>query len=843
MSRYRFGVWGIELDDEGFAAALAGAGMRGNPSGGIIEFRAPELPPRMDPKAAHAQWIRARSSVKQVEVTDPGDLDPLWLTSMLARALPDGGVYFLRNEPEVAVAWEWEWPLRIGLFAGDRSDELRTALRGTSTDRAVRFVEVGRERAECELLLIPCNLRASVERVLTAAAPITADCTVILGGAKVEGNRVDALLSVVRGEVRTAGVAVASVPKDVRPEWLRALIAHLSRRNTIDVALCQAARETKLEAPLLLCSRKLAELATQRAIPRMTARAAPPPPQPPPAAALESTLESFIPPEAPKAAAAEAAVSVERFLQASFFDQSKTIRQPVLAPRSACFLRLHIGRPSAEGVVANVPLDESQLPPSASGHELTIALFELREDDHEPASPPSRMSVHLPAEKERPSTEAWFPILAPAAGAFMCRILVLHQTRVLQTLLFRAPVGAPESKFTLAQENVIHPTFEILGARRAFDVALVVNEAGGKTAVMGVTKSSVAYNEPEGIAASIEAIAKSISELTALPDKVKLKDAAVVKVLIRLANHGKLLADWIAAKLPPEVASAERIQLVEARLGAFLPLEFVYPSYAPKKTAKLCPHGITELAAPRKTKCPNERDRDFVCPSVFWGFNRVIERWPHMDLEGNFDYQLSVPKPDRTKLDPFEGALVGASSRVSAADVTTTKKALKPLLKSEAHVVAKWDDWPDAIKKYSPSLLVLFPHSEEDDGIAALEVGKEFLQVSALESDYVRPEGREPGPIVLLLGCSTKLPRIAFHDFVARFRMKGASMVVGTLSLIRGRHATRFVQEFMAVLRKRAGTPNAVFGDVLLETKQSMLAAGDPFALTLVAYGDADWQL
>lgn len=913
MSRYRFGVWGIGLDDDAFAAALAGAGVRGGAANGIVEFRAPKLPPAMPAAEARSRWSGLADSVRQIEVTSAGDLDPMWLAATLARAVPDGGVHFRRDDPEVAVAWQW--PLRIGLFADDRGSELRTALDRSSMKRLVEFVEVGREAAECELLLLPCNLRASVERALGAAAPITADCTIVLGGAKVDGDRIESLMTVLRGEVRTSGVALASVPKGERAEWLRALIAHLSHSNPIDVALCQAARERNLGVPLLLCSRKLAELATLRHfvermgramkrarkrsstvtvsphassqlglpgaasldsiggmlesnaahfdyafesgdataivetreaaeamaeealdVPRMTAH---------PAGALAEDsapgttgLESMEPP-----APTEAKVSAERFLRARFFDESKAVRQTKIRRKTAYFLRVHIGPPDGDGPIANVPLDESKLPASPAGHELTIALFELREDDHAPVSPPARATVFLPPEKTRSSTYAWFPVLAPPSGVFSARILVLHQTRVLQTLLFRAPLAKSESAFTIEQENIIQPTFDVLGTRRAFDAALVVNKAGGKTAVMGVTGKSVAYNEPEGITASIEAIGKAISELTKLPDKVKLEDAAVIKVLIQLARHGKLLADWIATKLPPELAGAARIQLVEARLGAFLPLEFVYPSYAPDKDAKLCPHGKKELAAAQKTKCPNERDRKFVCPSVFWGFNRVIERWPHMDLKDNFDYQLSVPKGNGAKLDPLESALLGASKRVNADDVANTKKALKPLLRSEVQVVSSWGDWPAAIEKRSPSLLILFPHSDEDDGIAALEIGKDFLQVSSLESDYVRPEGHEPGPIVLLLGCSTKLPRVAFHDFVSRFRMKGAAVVVGTLSLIRGRHATRFVGEFLGVLKQHAGKKNAVFGDVLLQTKQTMLAAGDPFALTLIAYGDADWRL
>ncbi|HKR65164.1 MAG TPA: hypothetical protein VJZ00_15645, partial [Thermoanaerobaculia bacterium] len=154
-----------------------------------------------------------------------------------------------------------------------------------------------------------------------------------------------------------------------------------------------------------------------------------------------------------------------------------------------------------------------------------------------------------------------------------------------------------------------------------------------------------------------------------------------------------------------------------------------------------------------------------------------------------------------------------------------------------------WDDWPKEIDQHAPSLLLLFPHSQEVENKQALEIGSKFLKISFLEEEYVRRPNSDPGPLVLLLGCSTTLPRVRFHSFVSEFRALGASIVVGTLSVIRGRHATRFVKEFVSALAQRAGTPDAVFGDVLLDIKRSMLAAGDPFALTLMAYGDADWRL
>lgn len=868
MSRYRFGVWGLGLDDEEFAFAVAGAGHVRDVDAQRAEWAAPALPPAIsaDDAAGMGELLQRRGA--QIAVTNPGDLDPLWLASVLQRANGNSGVYLLRDAPDVPVAWQW--PLRIGLFADDRGSELRTALAGTPLEKLVELIEIRDEAVTCELLLIPCNLRTAVERLLAAKAPISADCTIVLGGPKVAAERVLSLMNVIRDDIRTAGVALASVPKAKREQWMTGLIAHLSHSATIDAALARVANEIDIAAPVVVCSRRLAEAATLRNFASRLETAVRSAPR---MERYESVLVTMSAPDytregggatdiveavrqinegmamelkipgvdEPSMVPAPAKPLPDRFVNSTFFDASKEHEVKALQKQTAYNLRVHIGPPVREGTTANVAVDESKLPQNVESYELVIALFELPDDDHEPKSPPARATVRMPANKALPSEYAWFPIFTPARGTFTARVVVLHETRVLQTLLLRAPLES--KKITLTQENIIAPAFHIPANRTPFDAALVVNKAGGKAAVMGVTAKSVAYNEPRNLEDSIRQIGEVINELTTLQEKVKLEDREFIDVMIKLARHGKLLYDWLAEKLPPELATAERIQLVEARAGAFLPIEFVYTSYAPNDGAKLCAHGKKEMAAPRKTKCPNERDRDQLCLSAFWGFSRVIERWPDMEIADNRDYQLSIPKAGKTKIEPLVCALVGASSRVNANDVKSMQKSIKPLLKKDLQLVAKWKEWPKAIEQHAPSMLILFPHSEEQSGMAALEVGGEFLQVASLEPDYVRPEGRDPGPVVLLLGCSTTMPRIAFHNFVSRFRKKGAALVVGTLSLIRGRHATRFVKEFLTALDEKSKKKNAAFGDVLLETKQAMLAAGDPFAITLVAYGDTDWRI
>ncbi|HEU4888689.1 MAG TPA: hypothetical protein VFV49_12450, partial [Thermoanaerobaculia bacterium] len=253
MSRHRFGLWGIELDEKAFAEALAGAALvEVRKDVAVLELT--QIPPPMPAAVARTKWQRA--GAKRIEVKSRGHLDLLWLNAMLAQV---ACVYFRRDEPDVAVAWEW--PLRIGLLEDDRGSELQQSLGDSSLQQIVRFVTLTETVTECELLLIPCNLRTSVARVLTAPARITADCVIVMGGAKADSDRVAALLHTLRTEVRTAGVAVASVPKEKRHDWLHALVAQLAHNKTIDDALQLAAGRDYAPPPLLVCSGKLAELA------------------------------------------------------------------------------------------------------------------------------------------------------------------------------------------------------------------------------------------------------------------------------------------------------------------------------------------------------------------------------------------------------------------------------------------------------------------------------------------------------------------------------------------------------------------------------------------------------
>lgn len=67
-------------------------------------------------------------------------------------------------------------------------------------------------------------------------------------------------------------------------------------------------------------------------------------------------------------------------------------------------------------------------------------------------------------------------------------------------------------------------------------------------------------------------------------------------------------------------------------------------------------------------------------------------------------------------------------------------------------------------------------------------------------------------------------------------------MTVGTLATIRGRQTVEFVKEFLEQLRQVA-EKELTFDEAILRVKRAMLARGNPFVLSLVAYGDTGWHV
>jgi hypothetical protein len=508
--------------------------------------------------------------------------------------------------------------------------------------------------------------------------------------------------------------------------------------------------------------------------------------------------------------------------------------------------------PAITGTVqASRPLDESQLPRNAAEHRLRIVFTPLWRDGNRAATPGQSRDLVLPASG--PSKNVRFHFRVPAnLPDFRARIIVLHANRVLQTLLMRSVPGRRYAEIELNVENCVSTDWGEDTTSPAFDAALVVNDnPAGEAGLTAISEGFATFFEPEGLKLLTSDIRKELAALNVPEDGDGemvhgLDDERIQRLLYRLALRGVGLMKSL--KTVPELTSmlrsGKRLQVVDAVSGAYFPIEFVYDGKAPAPAAKLCPHAKDALTQPAVHEtCANKADDGYFCPAAFWGFSRCIERQPP---RGQAGYRFSQPRAGATILHPLRSSLLAASKKVRAEDVEKPGGVEAVLVESTSQVVtaASWSQWKSQVQAHGPSLLVLLPHSTSSSEVAhvpALEISGDILDSVRVDEDYVRTE-TATNPIVLLLGCSTTLPEIPFLSFVQEFRLAGAAAIVGTLATIRGRQTVNFVRTLLAALKASSGD-SATFDEVFLRVKQQMLAEGDPFALSLIAYGDTGWRL
>lgn len=1116
MSRRLFGTWGVNLDDDAFAQALAALGIvEGthfpfSPETNTYQrveslLRSATVPVRFSafvlPAEAQNLWMQAElepaeiymqawqqgmtpgsgnvrleihTLVPKVEVPEFPALDPLWLVEQLSRPAVGASSVFVREGVE-GTPIGWNWPLTVGFLPDEGSRQFRDAIRQSPYSHLFQAIDLAVTARECDLLVLPYNLRTALHAVLGFPTTLHADCVLVLGSFESELSRAYTMIDTLRAEVHTAGVGVMRIPNGRRADWFTGMIVQLSHNHPLDVALSAASRNltgpaTPLASPYLAASRDLVDLAqleiyalrlaaylsdskttygitlspntaVELQLPQATdlirlgeelsqktyeyqwqhetgnatsfvnlrseletqlgttirlpraVRNKPlielgshpvgslpgydPRLNPilfnlpesggalqnintaeddaqgsrsgetagelagEEAAEVEEAAETFQTEETAgesKAREVQGAESEEREetipegqeetkagswrdddfyrvdrtredreyeserradserarqqdkyrgkfpfsprrrmqlpyqeesaepekrrLQARFVQRDKqkteTAATQALQPETAYIVQVRIAAPDKLWAMLQEGVFPSHLlPPRPEGNKLTVVLMELASGGRQLA--PQTALLFLPARADSDACE-FYTYTGAGPYTWKGRIVVLYQNYVLETGILEAAVLAknqavPQTNaIALRRETVVAPLSAPVDHLQPFDAALVVNHGDdgvpGATAIAG---RSVSFLSPVGLQESVEGIGKAIGTLTRLPDqKFNLNDAELVQLLRQLANYGFLTWDMLSQDMGDLLAHARRIQVVEAREGALLPVEFFYEGKSPLNSATLCGHALAALAAALSGEaCPNLADAKFTCPTDFWGFNRVIERRPHMKLDYGNEFQLSEPSSQRSRLDILSNAVLGVNDRVRQEDVDGIAAELRNVTDKDVPVVKTWDELAKQVQANSPSLLVLLPHSLPDPQtmkMPALEIGHDILNSSQLDAIHVCGPLRfknnvdaKPGPAVLLLGCSTDFAQYPFQNFVARFARCGASLVLGTLSPIRGRHTVSFVRELLKELKHPQQPGERTFGEALLLVKRHLLANGDPFALALTAYGNAGW--
>lgn len=529
---------------------------------------------------------------------------------------------------------------------------------------------------------------------------------------------------------------------------------------------------------------------------------------------------------------------------------SETVKR--LQPKAPHLAAIHISANFApDAIVAGTPIDLAALPPDASGHVLDIVFCPLSADDDGRIAAPQSCQLYLPKVGDSLGRASFLFVTAADPEQFRARVIVLHGNRILQTLILHTP--GPGQELRLDLENMVTPHLATTQRESPVDLAFVLG--GGSSAEAGATMISTDGPipiEPAGLDASMQTFQNLLSTLNigTAGDTVTFDDDVLLKMLIDLANHGSaVLRELEHRGLPIDrYNAARRIQVVDSVAGTYLPVEFLYSGAAPRHDAALCPSARTALESDdvgAHSDCPNAQNAAFVCPAAFWGFSKFIERQTSGTQR---EHIFSVPVDDAHEIAPFNSAMVAASKAVAPADLTGPSGVVQALqaVTSTVEVAQSWDDWRTRVTDATtPTLLVLLPHSANSPDIVnmpALEICDTWLESSRLDADYVHPAGRTgPGPLVMLLGCSTALTDIAFLNFAREFKRSGAPIVVGTLATIHGARASAFATQLLHMMKEvGAGRP---FDEIMLLAKRKMLAAGDPFVLSLTAYGHGSWHL
>jgi hypothetical protein len=230
----------------------------------------------------------------------------------------------------------------------------------------------------------------------------------------------------------------------------------------------------------------------------------------------------------------------------------------------------------------------------------------------------------------------------------------------------------------------------------------------------------------------------------------------------------------------------------------------------------------------------------------------VIDRGqPLLDLQG-MDFAIrSEPTAERMHLPGLTSALFAASTRVDSVQAgltTAVLSTLESLIGDGARGVSTWTDWVREVRSGNPALLVLLSHTEKVQGTLALEIGsQDFRMLAQITPSVVKAEP-DAAPVVLLLGCDTAVADREYQSFAARFRDKGAALVVGTIAAVLGQHAAPVAQALATALHNAAthagtGAEQATFGVTMRDIRRALLSEGELMSLCLATFGDADWRL
>ncbi len=863
----------------------------------LAEFR------RVDPRDLAQAWrtsIEAHQSEPRLEVRAGKrrniSLFDEWLLSRLAHpAVGAGSVYVLDEHPRAQALFNW--PLRVD-FLGDAAMQAAAGASIFHGEYLSELVIRGSLSTQPDLLVSAGDLRFTLSALLAGPSSRRADCIVVLGSPGAPPERIQGLIQKLGEEVATAGIAVLGLPEEFLAGALHAIIDELAHDHPLDVALFEVARR-HAATPLLLAARALTEGARLSGLVRRLGTEM--------AALGEEVLT--IPPEAAQSSPLPQLRGTARELgralarRAERLDYSREINaaQDVVRIRHAMAPHLgdpkqppapcpppptprHLqaeladkrgervvralepGRPYSLSVtiapiqtkraglaVAEPALDESQLDIGPEGIELTVVFAEAPRDKRPRKAQIGKLCLPPIGAPRRPCIF----MVRPGNGAnlFEGRITVLYRNRVLQTarLLAQVATGSQRGPLDLSLAILELEKAADAAGRQGFDAALVLNDTNSGPTVTGIAGEEAVVTQIGNVKGLAETVSAAISLFTERDRGTgPLPREEMLELFRAVALPGSQVWAYLERKLPDKLRTAERVQVVEAAVGAMLPVELLYRVPAPDPGAKLCPGGPPVPGRPCSA-CPDtEHASSVACMNQFWGLRTVVERVGlRDDVPAGAVARLAVGRDDNLSLS-LESAAYGTCTAVDEAMPPGTpsehlptmqaRRSIEMLVGAEHVRDLQWlDDWREAVRETSPGLIALLVHKTKDTVNEALQLrdSRPVPVANIREWHLVGPKGVHP--LVVVMGCKTALSKTEVLSLAPWLMLQKAGAVVCTLSPVLGRYAGPALATILDTIGQHRG--RGTLGDALLAAKRSLIQAGEPIGMTLVSYGDVNLKL
>ncbi len=877
--------WGAGLSADDLRSAVASAGALPVTSAHRARYRVPWSLSRLreslrnSDAAAHARrWRTNTGETAGVTLEILGwlkrvPLGPAGLIDELSRTPSVKSVRF--RSPAQTPSRAWDWPLDIGFLDDEASQSLRAAVEHQYWQKFIRIVDAKRASDQLDLLLVPGS-PTQARRLLPDRSQLPDVHTVVSIG-NPAGEGLDALESL-RASAGAAASAAAPVERGKESQWLDFLLNNLAHDLPLDEVLFGATDARPLivsgprgigaartSAALKKLSRRIEGLTSDAFLPpRMTASLMVSAAAPPKELArsllvgaerLDWKSEDHTASDIVELSAKTPARRDGRFAQAALLTPDGE-RLDRLRPGSRHRLDVRIARPDAKWASAPVAFPAHELPEDPDGHDLTV-VFMAPGVTKEPMS----QSLWLPPTAD--SDPCSFAFRVPKmVQRLKGRVTVLYRNRILQTLSIDA--GA-ESQLKIGLEAVLTADLSAVSRGPGFHASFLFNDTNGEKGVTGFNDEASSYVRlTPRLKELLTKLKFELEKITRRPqDFATLGSPQSADLLVTLARMGWQFGNRLS-QLPGMqsilqfgAGTERRIQVMTADPDdPLIPLEIVYDARFPKATATVCDGWkLGSDAAKCQTSCAG--NSAVVCPLGFWGLRHVIERRLYDETvareiqdkgaDAKFTAQAGV---SRSALPALNSVLFAAADKAEAFDAGAFNSTLGEM---EAHAaksnvklnhVKNWTTWTTAVANDRPELLMLLPHAEEEKGASVLVIGTDALASPEVTNQHVSdpPRSPEPGPVVVLYGCRTALDEVPFSSFVSAFRNAQASVVIATMSTVLGRHMIRVAQEtFELLTEKRTGRTSV--GELVRKIRHRLLRKDLPVAMTVVAYGEVDWEL